>query len=312
MIKKLYKHLSLGFYKKTGFSLIELSIVILIVGILIAGVTTSSRLLKQFKLNSARSLTMSSPVPSISQLLMWMETSLESSFDSNISDNDKILTWKDNNPQSSYKINFSQSNATYQPTYIDNGINGLPSLGFNNSNMLSPNFVIGANYSIFIAFNSSGFTGAASTILNVTDNVNHGINIELQASSGAWLGLNRRIRACHRSPLGTSSENDNYANATYAIQDKKDYIFAYTRNVKNNQSFFYINGNNANDPSFTGATAPALNGTNLTLMIGNLMPNNFVRPFYGKISEIIIFDKALNPEELTSVNNYLLKKYNIK
>ncbi|MFM7620300.1 MAG: prepilin-type N-terminal cleavage/methylation domain-containing protein, partial [Alphaproteobacteria bacterium] len=56
-------------YKKTkkiktqAFSLIELSIVILIIGILVAGVTQSSRLVNQFRLTSARNITLSSPLP---------------------------------------------------------------------------------------------------------------------------------------------------------------------------------------------------------------------------------------------------------
>lgn len=43
-----------------AFSLIELSIVILIIGILVAGVTSSSRLINQMRLTSARTLTQSS------------------------------------------------------------------------------------------------------------------------------------------------------------------------------------------------------------------------------------------------------------
>jgi len=53
-----------------AFSLIELSIVILIIGILVAGVTQSSRLVTQFRLLSARNMTQSSPVPTIKDLLI--------------------------------------------------------------------------------------------------------------------------------------------------------------------------------------------------------------------------------------------------
>ena len=59
---------------KKAFSLIELSIVILIIGILVAGVTQSSRLVSQFRLLSARNITQSSPVHSIKDLLIWLET----------------------------------------------------------------------------------------------------------------------------------------------------------------------------------------------------------------------------------------------
>lgn len=68
---------------KNAFSLIELSIVILIIGILVAGVTQSSRLIRQMKISSARSITNSSPVSSISNLAGWWETTLDSSLDQN-------------------------------------------------------------------------------------------------------------------------------------------------------------------------------------------------------------------------------------
>ncbi|MFM7620236.1 MAG: prepilin-type N-terminal cleavage/methylation domain-containing protein [Alphaproteobacteria bacterium] len=63
-----------------AFSLIELSIVILIIGILVAGVTQSSRLIRQMALSSARALTQSSPVPSIAGLVSWYEPTSEKSF----------------------------------------------------------------------------------------------------------------------------------------------------------------------------------------------------------------------------------------
>lgn len=52
-------------FKKSAFSLIELSIVILIVGILIAGVTQSSRMVGKSRIKTAKTLTQSSPVGSI-------------------------------------------------------------------------------------------------------------------------------------------------------------------------------------------------------------------------------------------------------
>ncbi len=54
-----------------AFSLIELSIVILIIGILVAGVTKGSTLYQKIKLSSARSVTNNSPVAYISGLSVW-------------------------------------------------------------------------------------------------------------------------------------------------------------------------------------------------------------------------------------------------
>ena len=81
---------------KKAFSLIELSIVLLIIGILIAGVTQSSRLIEQFKLTSARSKTKSSPVNSITGLSMWLETTAIESFLENESENQATVSaWND-------------------------------------------------------------------------------------------------------------------------------------------------------------------------------------------------------------------------
>ena len=66
-------------YKK-AFSLIELSIVILIIGIILAAVTQSSRLISKMKLATAKSLTQSSAVASINNLVLWLEPTMDTSF----------------------------------------------------------------------------------------------------------------------------------------------------------------------------------------------------------------------------------------
>ena len=53
-----------------AFSLVELSIVILVIGIVIAGVTQTSRLIGQMKLSSARTLSQSSDVNGIKDLIL--------------------------------------------------------------------------------------------------------------------------------------------------------------------------------------------------------------------------------------------------
>ena len=65
--------------KLLAFSLIELSIVVLIIGILIAGVTQGSRLIRQSKIKTAQNQTTNSPVNSITGLNLWLETTLDDS-----------------------------------------------------------------------------------------------------------------------------------------------------------------------------------------------------------------------------------------
>ncbi len=57
----------------SAFSLIELSIVILIIGTLIAGVTQGSRLVRISKLRTAQNQTSTSPVSSIDGLALWLD-----------------------------------------------------------------------------------------------------------------------------------------------------------------------------------------------------------------------------------------------
>lgn len=112
-----------------AFSLIELSIVILIIGILVAGVTQSSRLVKRIRLVTAQNITNSSPVPTIKDLALWYESSLDRSFnDAEEQDLGELTMWYDNNPQTTNKINAFPPLANNRPKYIENGINGLPSV----------------------------------------------------------------------------------------------------------------------------------------------------------------------------------------
>lgn len=70
-------------YKKRpnkAFSLIELSIVILIIGVLIAGVTSASSVIYNSRVAAARHLTKSAPVNGIKDLVLWLETVSSESF----------------------------------------------------------------------------------------------------------------------------------------------------------------------------------------------------------------------------------------
>ena len=82
-----------------AFSLIELSIVVLVIGILIAGVIQGSGMLVDSRLKSARALTRSSPVNGIKDLALWLETTSAESFLSSEAENGTRLTlWNDINP----------------------------------------------------------------------------------------------------------------------------------------------------------------------------------------------------------------------
>ena len=66
--------------QKLAFSLIEISMVILVIGILIAGISQGIDLYQDTKFSIAQTLTKNSRVNRIADLEMWLETTLDDSF----------------------------------------------------------------------------------------------------------------------------------------------------------------------------------------------------------------------------------------
>ncbi len=112
-----------------AFSLIELSIVVLVIGILIAGVIQGSRMLVDSRLKSARALTSSSPVAGIKDLALWLETTSAESFLSSQAENGTQLTlWNDINPQVRNPF-FARKTASASAKYVENSpVGGLPAV----------------------------------------------------------------------------------------------------------------------------------------------------------------------------------------
>ena len=122
---------------KKGFSLIELSIVIVIIGILVVGITNGIDMYSSFKLQVARNQTRNSIVFRSNDLMLWYESTSESSFSVNGKDvstpNDRsiISRWRDLNDKVDEGLkNHATQYYWYKPKYIANAINGLPAVGF--------------------------------------------------------------------------------------------------------------------------------------------------------------------------------------
>ncbi len=118
---------------KRAFTLIEISVTILIIGILIAGITNSSRIVLHSRLTSARNITQASTVPSIRSLELWLEPTYKSSFlEYQQEDGGFITKWNNLNPQATFKNNLTRNTAgDAKITYKRDGINGIPAVYFN-------------------------------------------------------------------------------------------------------------------------------------------------------------------------------------
>ena len=301
--------------RKKAFSLIELSIVILIVGIIIAGVASSSSLVKKFRLNSAKVLTQSSPVSSIKDLALWLETTDENSFTKangsvKFENNDPIASWNDRNPQKTRPINFTQSDNSLRPKYLENGINGLPSLLFDYQNRLESTLSAitagGNKYTIFVVWQDinnplDGTSPSDAQVIFFQGG-------EIPCLGGDYAGFYTNLNNVYT--WGCSFGNDELV---LSYKPDVPYMTAYrvdtvtTNNVTTNNVAIY-----ANNSVYRQSSLSSLDIGGQRMGIG--YSGNGDDSFYytGLISEIIVYDRALANEEVDAVRKYLIKKYAIK
>jgi prepilin-type N-terminal cleavage/methylation domain-containing protein len=301
--------------QKKAFSLLELSVVIVIIGILIAGIMKGGSLVSASRLNAARSLTARSPVGEINGLTAWYETTSSQSFGKRnqqvssaiaasistiqLAESNKIEIWRDIGPKciNNYTIAntdtvASTCNALSQPTianrpyYSLSSINNLPSVGFESNNSLLLNaFKDGdiATATKFVVFSvdSKPTTNNTATIL---DN-----DLSSSTSTSQRIFIN---------PSNISINNGDLSdfNITTSYTIKNTYILAVIFNGAN--SYHKINNNAISsviNPGSNTARGLTLGGAN----------------FVGKISEVIVFNRMLKESEMTEIFNYLGKKYKV-
>lgn len=278
---------------KRAFSLIELSIVILIVGILVAGVTQSSRLVRQIKIQSIRNLTTNSPIPTIKDLMIWVETSLEKSFiETEAQNNNPVSIWYDSNPTSIEKNNAIASSAVNYPIYVDNVFNGvIPALRFDGVND-------------FFSFNSSAMLNSNYTVFMVEQRRTAGVNQFFLGGSTSGnfhigYGSSTFIRAGKYG--GINSDFFDYTVPAYTSPMPRIHTFLHSSTIGKR---YWING---------GVTPEgSSNNTSVLTFYNGVIGNTEGTWFYnGDIAEMIIFNRALSNEERTAIEDYLGKKYAI-
>ncbi len=277
--------------KVRAFSMIELSIVVLIIGILISGILASNAIIKKFRIQTAQTLTISSPVQGITDSVLWLESSLDKSFkNSESSDTSSLSAWYDVR-ESVNKNNATQSNSANYPTY-SNSINSIQAVKFDGTNgyfTVDGSVLNNTNYTIFVLeqrdSNKSGnyFIGDSSSGNESTTNKN------------LVLGYSADGTIKH-----SQSSDNSYTSSvtTYSASSGKPRVFTFVHD-KSVGKKTYINGLLA----ATSTDTNHLSGMT-TLTIG--------KSYQGQLGEVVIFARALTTEELQSVEDYLGKKWNSK
>jgi len=264
--------------KRMGFSLIELSIVILVIGILVLGITKGSLVINKAKLGSAKSLTSSAPVPLISDLVAWYEPTLDTSFaPSDISQGTTLSAWNDNSP---YKSNNTSVGATI-PTYNESAINNLPAVTFAAGATLTFNSLPlnGKYYTVFVV-ERRGAATAASTLVNL--------------GTGAVLGYITDTTIGDSVPTTDSSATVAAYNANSLVPRISTFLSDSTTTK------VFVNGT-------VGSATGSAPSTTITAA-GVIGSANYV----GNISEVIIYNRTLSVDDRNAIQNYLSKKYGIK
>lgn len=312
MIKKnLSKKFKKHFIKK-GFSLVEIAIVLLIVGILISGITTYSRLVKQMKLSAVKHITASSPVPAVKGLALWLETTMDGSVTGAVNplspdDNEKIVSWNDINPQSQSRIIVSQNTDSLRPIYTTLGtINDLPAIKFSGGQFLQSLKSITGN--VPLTQGDDSFTMIAVWQTNVNSGTNQAILDQNSTSTSQPAGNRAGMLLTIGGTYGFCGEAVDYLNCQQ-YQTKTPYISVIT--VANNGDV-KIFTNSVTPQCSSSISSNALNISDQGFFVGVKGTNNAIEFMNGLIQEAIIYDRVISDDEVRDIVRYLAKKFNIK
>ena len=302
---------------KKAFSLVEISIVILIIGLLIAGISKAGDMIFDVSLKSASSLTKGAKVGRMPGLALWLETTTsESILEKERYDTNVISIWRDINPQSSSKFIFKKAGS---PTYVEKGQNNLPAVGsLSADNYFLPYtsetsstvaayqanqiFSSGALLTIFMVLKPKAI---AADLLSFCP-YSTGANLDACTTAAKYIGLGLTAsgNVVFSTVGGTAA-----AAATSAITSTNSYtlknliVVSAIKDATDNLKLA-VNGVSA---------ATAVSSTN-KLMTSSFNGTFRVGGFNAtdvEIQEIIVFASALSDADRLVVETYLGKKYNV-
>jgi len=316
--------------KNKAFSLVELSVVIVIVMIMIAGLIQSSRLIGAMRISTARNVTQSSAMPWINYIVTWYDATAADAFlESETDDGDKISRWNGAEVRYSDRINLDQVDDAKKPIFTSNGMYGLPSVKFDGiddylgSENLEQLILTYRSASVFIVFEPKTIVSDEKrSILYQPSVCGREFDVGYNFSSKGNFGLSS----------GSGSDCGGQINATtsgidFAVQNEKIVasLIVYqspmevgnTSNIKifrNGYSQTVSAVSNGYTSALIESTKKYSDGSN-RVYVGarkasdNAVPTSF---FNGFLGEMIVFNRSLNNEDRKEIEKYLGKKWGIK
>jgi len=294
--------------QRRAFSLFEISIVILIIAVLIGLVTSGARVMSAHRIYTARALTRSGPVTTIPNLVFWIDASAEGVLTNRngsleISNNDTIKSWKEPAYLTRDRVSCTESTQANQPSYILNGLNGLPVVRFDSN----------GSGSMKLSCNVMGGISTENTIFTVfrwvSSNASYGnSNFFVLFGTGSIQSLNSIDTA---GVFTFSNWNGSDVDIlTTNVTVGQNNIMTRVSNPTTNVSTLYANGSSIATATATMDGTYSTPDTSISITLGNFPSET--RTFGGDIAEIIMYDRALNNEERQAVEKYLSKKWAIQ
>ena len=285
---------------KKAFTIIEISVLMLVISVMIVGVMTSKSMITKSRLANAQSLTQQSYVNEISEdLIAWYETSLEGSFNASEIKNDGsfITAWKDSNKTVVTKNNATVTtplNTANQPILVQNVFyNSIPGLRFSGSQ--------------YLKFDGTKFAQNSYTIFLVEQRSSNKSENYFIGGSGSSSNSNLSMGYGTDTTISFSHYSNDFTRiiASYKPQTPIMHTFLFNNTIGKRHS---INGGSI--AINTPAQTTSITSFNLA-MIGAYNPSGTLKTYVGDLAEIIMFKRSLKTEEIEAIESYLGSKYGI-
>jgi prepilin-type N-terminal cleavage/methylation domain-containing protein len=286
---------------KSAFSLVELSIVLIIIGLLVAGVTAGQSLIVSARVTTAKALTESSPVTSIKGLTLWLDAISDTSFEDpdDIEQGDDVSIWKYINPQSS-KNHFETPTGFNSPSYSEETINSLPAISFNVDGGNEDEILVSNDY--FTDLSSTSFTFFMVADFRSGSNI-AGSTILHQGDETDYSQNSRILLKVKKTNDLKSAFGDGALQGPAVSFSPEIYVMRYK---SSGTLEMYINGDTgggvSKDPDFDDYDLGSQKWT-----IGG----SGGQVFRGTVGEIIFYDRRLRKSEIKDVISYLSQKWKI-
>jgi hypothetical protein len=285
---------------KVAFSLVEISIIILIIGILISGVSQGVDLYKDYKISIAKNLTQNSRVGRIDNLVLWLEASQKSSFEPNdIKEGLRITKWKNiapNIPSVERALNDALATSATGPRFYEDVVNNLPSLNFDPSE----------DNCLWVRNGFDGL-GIDTTVYFAIKTKSDWEDVNQPRLLGRISNSNLYSMWDIRSPVLVYNNGANVTNYVGLYAIKPNSLILHELIIDRGKEISYkITGNsNISGYAIDTYSGPHINA-GLSIRCGGV---NKASAYY---LEIIVFDRALSVNERSDVRNYLIQKWGIK